>query len=118
MRRILFLVPLVTACGDDGVRHTPDAAPHDGPITNSDAPGDATALPVSITTTAGNAPVAGVHVYFLNADSSVALATTTDANGTASAVMAAGGSVTAIVPYTQLAFGGVSDEIDTYFGVM
>jgi hypothetical protein len=116
MRLCLVLVCCLAACGDDGVRHTPDATPHDGPGV-TDAPADASGNPVTITMTAGNGPVAGVHVYFQNADSSVVLATTTNAAGQASAVMAAGGSVTAINPYTPPLFGGVSDEIDTFLGV-
>jgi hypothetical protein len=42
------------------------------------------------------APKAGVHVYFLGADSSVVATVDTGADGAASAVMAAGGSVTAL----------------------
>lgn len=48
----------------------------------------------------------GVHVYFQNADSSIVSNTTTDDAGTASAVMAAGGYVTAVDPYNLPGFGG------------
>lgn len=116
MRKLALLL-MVAACGDDGVRHTPDAAPHDGPVT-PDGPVDAAGTPVTITTMrAGAVPVMGVHVYFQNADGTVVLATTTDATGTASAVMAAGGSVTAIDPYTPPAFGGTFDSLFTFEGV-
>lgn len=96
MRQLCFLALCLAACGDDGVRHTPDAAPHDGA---PDSPIDAALQPVTLTAMLGGAPQAGVYVYFLNADSSVVLATRTDATGVASATMAAGGSVTAIDPY-------------------
>jgi hypothetical protein len=108
-----LMVLLAAACGDDGVRHTPDAAPHDGPL-SVDGPVDAAPMPVTIAATRSGQPMTGVHVYFLNADSSVVLATTTDATGTASAVMAAGGSVTAINPYGP---SKGPDELDTFMGV-
>jgi hypothetical protein len=111
MRTLCLLVCCLTACGDDGVRHTPDAAPHDGA---SDAAADAAPEPVTLTATLGGVPQSGVHVYFLNADSSVVRATTTDANGTASAVMAAGGSVTALDPYGT---SGAQREVYSFLGV-
>ena len=114
--RKAVLALLLVGCGDDGVRHTPDATVHDGPVT-PDAPVDAAPTPVTITTTVDGSPVGGVHVYFQNADSTVVLATVTDATGTASAVMAAGGYVTAINPYTPLAVGRTNDELDTFLGV-
>ncbi|MBV8761148.1 MAG: hypothetical protein JO257_27880 [Deltaproteobacteria bacterium] len=116
MRKLSALL-FVIACGDDGNRHTPDATPHDGPAIDGMADA-AQPQPVTITTIASGTPNPGVHVYFLNADSSVVLATTTDAQGTASAVMAAGGSVTAIDPYrTGQAFGGFNDELYTFMSV-
>lgn len=108
--RKLSLVLFLVACGDDGVRHTPDAAHADGA---PDSPVDAAALPVTLTATYNGQPVAGVHVYFQNADSSVVLATTTDASGTASAVMQAGGFVTAINPYGAQG----QDDLETFAGV-
>lgn len=114
MRTAVLLV-LLAACGDDGVRHTPDASPHDGP--SIDAP-DAAAQPVTVTVTRDGQAVPNVHVYFQNADSSVVLATTTDANGAASAVMDAGGSVTAVDPYALPLFGvSQSNDIETILGV-
>lgn len=115
MRKLALLL-MVAACGDDGVRHTPDAAPHDGPVT-PDGPIDAAGTPVAITVTQNGAGVAGAHVYFQNADSTVVLATTTDATGTASAVMADGGYVTAVDPFPQATFIGGSHEIETFAGV-
>lgn len=114
MRKLSILLVLVAACGDDGVRHTPDATLHDAPAVTDGAP-DAPLLPVSIAVVNGDAAVSGVHVYFLNADSTVVLATTTDATGTASAVMVAGGSVTAVDPF---ATGQVSNHtIETFMAV-
>lgn len=108
--RKLSLVLLLVACGDDGVRHTPDAPRADGA---PDSSVDAAVLPVTLTATYNGQPVAGVHVYFQNADSSVVLATTTDASGAASAVMQPGGYVTAINPYGAQG----QDDLETFAGV-
>ena len=109
--RKLALVVLLAGCGDDGVRHTPDASPRDGA---TDSPvADAAPNPVTLAAVYNGTPVAGVKVYFQNADSSLVLATTTDATGTASAVMQPGGYVTAVNPY---ALGG-TDQLDTFAGV-
>jgi len=107
MRLVPLLVCCLIACGDDSVRHTPDATSHDGPAADS-AP-DAPPEPVTLTASIGGVPAGGVKVYFLDADSSVVLATATDSTGTASAVMAAGGSVTAIDPY-----GGSATNHEVY----
>jgi hypothetical protein len=118
MRLLCLLVCCLAACGDDGVRHTPDAAPHDGPL--ADTGPDGPLQPVTLTATYNGAPQAGVQVYFLDADNSLVLATTTDASGTASAVMAAGGSVTAIDPYAQVvqtAIAGGGHDLYTFAGV-
>jgi hypothetical protein len=117
MRKLCLLVCYLAACSDDGVRHTPDAAPHDGPAIDGtpDAPVDSAPLAVTLTTSTSGGPNSGVRVYFQDADGTVVLATTTDANGTASAVMAAGGYVTAINPYGANAETG--DELDTFAGV-
>lgn len=110
--RKLSLVLFLVACGDDGVRHTPDAAPRpkDGA---PDSPADAAVAPVTIAAVLDGQPAMGVAVYFQNADSTVVLATTTDASGGASAVMAAGGSVTAVNPFGNAQL----DELDTFVGV-
>ena len=58
-------------------------------------------------------PIANVLVHFQNADSSLVASMMTDATGTASALMAAGGFVTAINPW-----GATNTfEIDTYASV-
>jgi hypothetical protein len=106
---------LLAACGDDGVRHTPDATPHDGPVSH-DAAVDAPGIPVTLTATLNGQAAGGIHVYFQNADSSLVLATVTDASGNASAVMAAGGYVTAISPYTPPAVAS-NAELDTFVDV-
>jgi hypothetical protein len=115
MRKLAVLL-LIAACGDDGVRHTPDAAPHDGPVV-PDGPVDTAGTPVAITVAAAGTPVPGVHVYFQNADSTLVLATTTDASGTASAVMVAGGYVTAVDPFPIATLAGGNHTIETFGGV-
>jgi len=111
MRKLSLMLFLI-ACGDDSARHTHDAAPQNDGAADSPM-ADAAPSPVTIAAVFNGTPVAGVHVYFQNADSTLVLATTTDATGTASAVMAPGGYVTAINPY------GVQgqDEVDTFAGV-
>src|SRR4051812_19002284 len=88
MRLFLILSVVLVACGDDSnVGGLPDApappdAPSDGPVTPP---------AVTLTVMLNGAPVAGVHTYFMNADSSVVKTADTDASGTASATMVAGG---------------------------
>lgn len=110
MRHALSVVlvgPLVlVACGGDDGGHgrLPDGPPGptdaavDAPVDVPDQPPP----PIALTVTRNGAPVAGVHTYFLNADSSVAATLDTDASGTVTAVMAAGGSVTAIDPFPNV----------------
>lgn len=104
-------------CDDNNsVRHLPDAPP--APDAAADAmPPDA----VSLAVINQGVPAVGVPVYFLNADGSVALAGVTDGNGIASAVVTAGGSVTAVRPFTTLpapaATAGGPDELRTFLGV-
>ncbi len=81
-----------------------------------DAMADAGARPVAITITASGFPRAGVQVAFSNADSSPVATLVTDGSGTASQVMAAGGMVTAIDPFVDLAGSG-SAALFTYEGV-
>jgi hypothetical protein len=57
-------------------------------------------MPVALTVTRNGAPVTGVHTYFLNADSTLVATVDTDAMGTASAAVEAGGSVTALDPFS------------------
>src|SRR5512143_11333 len=95
-RVVLGLTACFVACGDDGNRHIVDAPLQtDGPSIDSPS-----LLPVTLTITVNAMPYAGVHVYFQNTDSSVVAMAVTDVTGTASAVMAAGGYVTAVNPFT------------------
>ena len=79
--------------------HLPDAAPG----------GDAASSPVTLTVTNAGVPRVGVHVYFLAADGTPIATVDTGADGTASAVMAAAGSVTAIdaFPSNKPTFNGL-----------
>jgi hypothetical protein len=79
---------------------------------------------VTLTVTNLGRPQANVAVYFVNADDTLVKATTTDATGTASAVMTAGGSVTAVNPFpppvavAPTPGGKIStDELRTFVGV-
>ncbi len=74
-----------------------DVAPLDSP-----PPG----TPVTVTVSDNLGPTASLAAYFQNVDSSIVSSTLTDTAGSASAVMAAGGYVTVVVPQTQLALGG------------
>ena len=110
---------LLAACSDSGTNHLADAAPGLDGHGSADAAIDGPALPVRLTVTLNGAPAEGVKTYFLNADSSVVSNTLTASDGTASAVMAAGGSVTAIEPLQPAAFAVTVTErsLDTFAGV-
>jgi hypothetical protein len=101
-------------CNDNnGVGRLPDASP----------PPDA--MPpdeVSLAVINQGVPAIGVPVYFLDADGSLASATVTDDSGSASAVVTAGGSVTAIRPFTTRPAPtataiGDGDELRTFLAV-
>jgi len=114
MRYSCFLFLVLVACGDGGggVGTLPDAPR--APDAGIDAPG---VQPVTLTITSNAAPVAGIHTYFLNADSTVVKTVDTDATGAASATMVAGGSVTVINPFV-VALGGIRfDDLRTFMGV-
>jgi hypothetical protein len=102
-------------CNDNNnVGHLPDAPPA------PDAPDAMSPDAVSLTVSNHGVPAVGVTVYFLNADGSVAKAAVTDGNGIASAVVTAGGSVTAIRPFTTPpppAGKVTTDELRTFLGV-
>jgi hypothetical protein len=105
-------------CGDDGtVGHLPDARPvPDAPLDGMEPGGN----PVTLTVLKDGAPAPGVKVYFLNADNSVVLSDVTDATGVARAEMVAGGSATAVNPFTTpLVPQGAAapDELRTFVGV-
>src|SRR4029078_34509 len=86
-----------------------------------DAPIDAAPLTVKLTVTRNGSPALQVQVYFQNADNSVVKSVKTDNNGEAEAVMVAGGSVTAINPFTPPlpAVLGLprAEELRTFVGV-
>lgn len=101
-------------CGDDGKGGRLADAP---PLI--DAPQDMM-VPQTVTLTVTNLgnPQPDVHVYFINPDGTVVATADTDATGSASAVVAAGASVTALKPFpTQLGGKVVPDEIRTFVGV-
>jgi hypothetical protein len=101
-------------CNDsNSAGRLPDAPP--GPAADA-MPPDA----VSLAVLNHGVPAVGVAVYFLNADGSVAKAAVTDGNGIATAVITAGGSVTAIRPFTTPpppAGKFAPDELRTFLGV-
>ena len=107
-----MLLVVVGACGDDG-NFVP---PADAPQFPDSPPDTPTSGAVTLTVTVGATPQANVKVYFQNADSSVVSATTTDANGVASAVMGTGGFVTAINPFPNLTANS-TNELKTFAGV-
>jgi hypothetical protein len=96
MRGSWMVVLMAAACGGGGnsTGHLPDAPP--APDAAIDGNTDS---PVTVTVTSGGAPSPGVHVYFVAADGTLVKTADTGADGTASAVMAAGGSVTVLDPF-------------------
>ena len=100
----------------DAAPSSPDAAP----ISPDATPPDAAPLqPVTVTVFDPNSqlPATGLPVAFLNGDSSVVLETTTDSNGSASATMAAGGSVTVGAAQVGVDINGNSGNVYTWLGV-
>src|SRR5687768_1531790 len=117
MRKLLGLLVLLGACGDDPVKRLPDGPPQ---IDALPPPIDTPTGPVTLTITSGTMPVMGIKVYFQNSDSSLVSATETDASGVASATMDPGGYVTAVNPFTRVlpSFGGFArEQIRTFAGV-
>jgi len=105
MRPLYFALAIVAACGHDSNTTMPDAgrgvdAPRADAAASADASPDAPAVGlVSASVIQNGVPQVGVHVLFNNADSSLVADIMTDANGSASQQMAAGGFVTAIGPF-------------------
>ena len=103
-------------CNDNNtVGHLPDAPPAPDAAPDAMDP-DA----VSLAVINHGVPAVGVTVYFLNADGSLAKTDLTDASGNASAIVTAGGSVTAVRPFTTPPpLGGkiTTDELRTFLGV-
>ena len=91
-RGMVATLVTIAACGD-GLTETPDAATGG----NDDGHGL-----VSVRYLADASNLAGLLVYFQNANSGIALATRTDASGQANAWMAPGGFVTVVVPNGNL----------------
>ncbi|HEX3760224.1 MAG TPA: hypothetical protein VHW23_16015 [Kofleriaceae bacterium] len=92
---------LLAACAACAACNSHPGFPSGAPDAAADAlspSGDAGPDAVTVTVTLRGVPAGGVPVYFQNADSSLALAVTTDAQGTAGATLAAGGYVTVIEP--------------------
>src|SRR6185437_5207362 len=89
-------IAVLAACGGDSLRHIPDAppSPTDAPSADAGPP-----PPVTVTVTYGGTPQPGVTAIFTNADSSPVATLQTDASGTASQDMAAGGFVTVVDPF-------------------
>lgn len=113
MKSLAFTAFLLAACGDDGVHHLADAPPApDGTVV------DAAPAQVSVLVTDNKVPVADATVYFQGPDSSLVTSAMTGVDGTARAVMPAGGFVTVISPRPS-AFGVIviSDRLSTFAGV-
>ena len=114
MQHVRVLQVVVLACGCGGnPGHSPDAGtPADG------APDSAPRAPVTLDVLRGDQPVAGVHVYFLNPDDTVAATVDTDAAGKASAKVADGGSVTVLDAFAPAQPDPTrAIELRTYLGV-
>jgi hypothetical protein len=94
MKWVFALSIFAAACGGDKLHHLPDAPPSIDALSADAGPPP----PVTVTITNNGAPQAGVTAIFTNADSSPVATLQTDATGTASQAMAAGGFVTAVVP--------------------
>lgn len=96
MRGSWAVVLILAACGGDsnGAGHLPDAPPAPDAAIDGNA-----GTPVALTVTNGGAPSSGARVYFVAADGTLVKTVDTGADGTASAVMAAGGSVTVLDPF-------------------
>lgn len=111
MRKLVGLVMLLAACGDDSpVRHLDGGT--DAPL-ESDAP---LPMAVTLTVTSGGSPQSGIKVYFQGSDSSLISNTMTDGSGVASAIMPNGGFVTALDPTGALG-GGTFHVVYTFAGV-
>jgi hypothetical protein len=101
MRNLGVLIALfgAIACDDDNPARHLDGGTVDSSMQVVDAP--VTPQPVSVTIKSDGIGQEGVVVHFQNADSTLVATETTDATGTASHLMNAGGYVTAIDPFPQ-----------------
>lgn len=100
-------------CSDDNRPRLPDAPPQP----DADADIDTAAEAVTLTVTKNGAPVPGVLVYFQNANNSLVKKADTDAAGKASAIMDAGGFVTAIDPFASESPQSGDNDLRTFAGV-
>jgi hypothetical protein len=111
MQRFALILVALAACGDDGGNNpVPDAAIDTNNVDTSPM------TPVKVTVKYDGAGRAGVRVHFQGPDSTVISSTMTDTSGEASAVMPAGGFVTAIDPFPDQFANGFYD-IRTIAGV-
>ena len=122
MRKVGLLVAvlsLVTACDEDNpARHL------DGGVSDSPAQSDAPVVPQPVVVTVKYDGVGqeGVLVHFQNADSTLVATEMTDATGTASHLLDAGGYVTAVNPFANAPAPsglpqGPSQDVRTIAGV-
>ena len=116
----------LVGCGDDGSNNRPPDAPRGSGDDGAVPDGPLAAQPVAITITSGGLPMHDVAVYFQKADSSLVAKVMTDATGSASQLMDAGGFVTVVDAFynIQLARGSVrpggnraSHDLHTWAGV-
>jgi hypothetical protein len=118
MLRLSLALSVLVACGNGGsgsgnladAPQFPDGAVDGAP----DAPVDAMPASVRLTIQKNGNPARDVVVHFQNSDSSLVATLTTDANGIAETIMAAGGFVTAINPFTTPI---AVDQLRTFAGV-
>lgn len=107
-------------CGGCNDNNNPGRLPDAPPASDASPPDAVDPSAVTLTIIKDGSPAIGVTVYFLNADDSVVATAVTDVMGRALAVMAAGGSVTAVNPFTTPpppAAVAVPDELRTFVGV-
>ncbi len=112
MRRTLFTVLLLAACGDDGSNRLADAPP-----ASDDAAIDAPTAPVTVTIIQDGEPRVDVDVYFQQADGTLAAKVATDDNGVASAVVESGATVTAVGAFRILTGVPSGTSLHTWVGV-
>jgi hypothetical protein len=112
--RSFCLLLILAACGGDGVRHISDAPAGFADASNDAAP--IAAMPVTVTVTFDGSGVAGLSAIFTNADGSPVATVLTDATGTASQTLGAGGYVTVVDPF-PIEADVASSNLYTWAGV-
>ncbi len=112
----LFAALLVAACGGNSLQPPHDADPVDVATPRDSMALDAAASnAVTVRVLRGDRPTAGVTAYFQNRDSSLAATEVTGADGTATAVVEAGGFVTVVGPVVQ-GYGFLDTWVDVQPG--